>query len=252
MERLQKVIAQAGVASRRKAEEMILDGRVRVNGKVVRELGTKVGPKSEIEVDGVKIEQEEHVYYLLYKPSGYVSTVDDDKGRKVITDLVPPGARVFPVGRLDYNTTGLIILTNDGEFSNMMTHPKYKIQKRYVAKVKNIPSYLAIKQLESGVELDDGFKTGSAKVKMKSVDQKKNTAILEIVISEGHNRQIRRMVEAIGSEVIKLKREQFGFLTLDGLNTGDWRELSHKEISKLRELANPTVPPKSRGKKKKK
>lgn len=252
MERLQKIIAQAGIASRRKAEEMILDGRVRVNGKVVRELGTKVGPKTEVEVDGVKIEQEEHVYYLLYKPSGYVSTVEDDKGRKVITDLVPPGARVFPVGRLDYNTTGLIILTNDGEFSNMMTHPKYKIQKRYVAKIKNIPSFLAIKQLESGVELDDGFKTGSAKVKMKSVDQKKNTAILEIVISEGHNRQIRRMVEAIGSEVIKLKREQFGFLGLEGLNTGDWRELSHKEVSKLRELANPTIPPKQRGKKKKK
>jgi len=133
-----------------------------------------------------------------------------------------------------------------------MTHPKFKIPKRYVAKVKNIPSYIAIKQLESGVELDDGYKTGSAQVKMKTVDHKKNSAILEIVISEGHNRQIRRMLEAVGSEVIKLKREQFGFLTLDGLTTGEWRELSRKEVSKLRELANPTVPPVQRGKKKKK
>lgn len=133
-----------------------------------------------------------------------------------------------------------------------MTHPKFKIPKRYVAKVKNVPSYIAIKELESGVKLDDGFKTGGAKVRMKSVDHKKNTAIVELVISEGHNRQVRRMFEAVGSEVIKLKREQFGFLTLDGLTTGEWRELSRKEVSKLRELANPTVPLEKRGKKKKK
>ncbi|WP_410502773.1 pseudouridine synthase [Exiguobacterium acetylicum] len=252
MERLQKIIAQAGVASRRKAEELITEGRVKVNGKVITELGTKVGARAEVEVDGVKLEREEHVYYMLYKPTGVVSTVEDDKGRKTVVDLVPPGHRVFPVGRLDYNTSGLLLMTNDGEFSNLLLHPKYKVPKRYIVKIKGVPEYYHVKGLEKGVVLPDGFKTGKARVEMRDIDKKKNTAILEMVIYEGHNRQVRQMVETLGSEVLKLKREQFGFLTLAGLTSGEWRELSKKEVNQLRELADPAAPPTKRRKNTKK
>ncbi len=237
MERLQKVIAQAGIASRRKAEVLIVDGKVKVNGVVVTELGTKVSNSDRVEVEGVELVKEGYVYYLLYKPRGVISTVDDDKGRKTVMDLIPQvDERIFPVGRLDYDTSGIIILTNDGDFSYLMTHPKFGIKKKYVAKVKGIPQREALKKLERGIELEDG-KTAPAHVKMQTVDKKTNTAIIEITISEGKNRQVRRMFEAIDCPVQKLRRESFAILTTYGLNAGEARELTKHEVKQLRVLA---------------
>jgi 23S rRNA pseudouridine2605 synthase len=237
MERLQKVIAQAGFASRRKAEELIANGNVRVNGKVVTELGTKVMPSDRIEVNGIPVEKEEPVYFLFYKPTSVISSVSDDRGRRVVLDYFPEiEQRIFPIGRLDYDTTGLLLLTNDGEFSNMLTHPKFKVAKHYIAKTKGIPKREEIKQLERGVILEDG-KTAPAKVKFMTGDKKKNTALVEITIHEGRNRQVRRMFEAIGYPLLKLKREQFAFLTLKGLQPGEFRPLTPHEVKQLRQLA---------------
>lgn len=233
MERLQKVIAQAGVASRRKAETLITEGKVKVNGKVVTELGTKVSPKCSIEVNGVKIEKEQKVYYLLYKPRGVVSTVNDEKGRKSVSDFFTHiHERVYPIGRLDYDTSGLLLVTNDGEFANKLMHPKFKIEKTYVAKVQGIPRPDQLKVFEKGVELEDGI-TAPAKVKLLSFDKAKETAIVELTIHEGRNRQVRRMFDAISCPVIKLKREAYSFLTLQGLSTGEYRELNSKEVRQL-------------------
>jgi 23S rRNA pseudouridine2605 synthase len=237
MERLQKVIAHAGVASRRNAEQLIVEGKVRVNGKVVTELGTKVSESDKVEVNGLPLEREEPVYFLLYKPTGVISSVKDEKKRKVVTDLLPNiEQRIYPVGRLDYNTSGLLLLTNDGEFANNLMHPKYEIDKVYVAKVKGIPTSEALAKLRKGVTLEDG-KTAPAKVRMLSSDKRKNTAIVKLTIHEGKNQQVRRMFEAIGFPVQKLKREQYGFLNLRGLNPGDFRELSPHEVKQLRHLA---------------
>lgn len=237
MERLQKVIAQAGITSRRKAETLILEGKVKVNGKVVTELGVKVDPKKDkIEVNGIPLEREEPVYYLLYKPRGVISSVSDEKGRKTVTDFVETDYRIFPAGRLDYDTSGAIILTNDGEFAQLLTHPKHEIEKVYVAKVRGIPTGEKIKMLRKGVMLEDG-KTAPAKVKVLSVDRKKNVAIIRITIHEGRNRQVRRMFEAVGHEVVKLKRERIAFLDLKGMNPGDVRPLKPIEVKHLRELA---------------
>jgi 23S rRNA pseudouridine2605 synthase len=237
MERLQKVIAHAGIASRRKAEEMILEGRVKVNGSVIKELGRKVTSSDRIEVDGVQIEGEEPVYFLFYKPRGVISSVQDDKGRKVVTDFFETiKERIYPVGRLDYDTSGLLLLTNDGEFANLLMHPSNEIDKVYVAKTKGIPSREKLASLSRGIVLEDG-KTAPAKTKLLSVDKKKDSAIVEITIHEGRNRQVRRMFEAIGHPVLKLKREKYGFLTLNGLRTGEIRELTHHEVKQLRVLA---------------
>ncbi|CAM3438279.1 23S rRNA pseudouridine(2605) synthase RluB [Cytobacillus oceanisediminis] len=237
MERLQKVIAHAGFASRRKAEELMAEGRVKVNGKTVRELGVKVSPSDRIEVDGIPVEREEPVYFLLYKPRGVISAVSDDKGRKVVTDYFEGiKQRIYPVGRLDYDTSGLLVLTNDGEFANLLMHPSNEIEKVYVAKVKGIPSRESIKSLQRGIVLEDG-KTAPARTKLLSMDKKKQTAIIEISIHEGRNRQVRRMFEAIGHPVLKLKRERYGFLTLQGLSAGDARELTAHEVKQLRALA---------------
>jgi 23S rRNA pseudouridine2605 synthase len=236
MERLQKVIAQAGIASRRKSEELIKDGRVKVNGKVVTELGLKVTSSDKVEVNGIQIEKEEPVYFLLYKPRGVISSVNDEKGRKVVTDFFQHfKERIFPVGRLDYDTSGLLVLTNDGEFANLLMHPKNEIDKVYVAKVKGIPSKENLRKLEKGIRLEDG-KTAPARVKLLSADNKKQSAIVEITIHEGRNRQVRRMFEAIGHDVLKLKRERYGLLTLNGLKTGDARELTPHEVKQLRGL----------------
>lgn len=238
MERLQKIIAHAGVASRRKAEQLIVDGHVKVNGQVVKELGIKVSSSDRVEVDGVPLEREEPIYFLFYKPRGVISSVSDDKGRKVVTDFLPHiKQRVYPVGRLDYDTSGLLLLTNDGEFANLLMHPRNEIEKAYVAKVKGIPVREKIKSLEKGIVLEDG-KTAPANVKILSVDKKKQTAIMEIVIHEGRNRQVRRMLEAIGHPTLKLKRERYGFLTLQGLNVGDMRELTPHEVKQLHALAS--------------
>jgi len=236
MERLQKVIAQAGIASRRKSEELIKEGRVKVNGKVVTELGLKVSSSDRVEVNEIQIEKEEPVYFLLYKPRGVISSVNDEKGRKVVTDYFQHfKERIFPVGRLDYDTSGLLVLTNDGEFANLLMHPKSEIDKVYVAKVKGIPSKENLRKLEKGIRLEDG-KTAPARVKLLSADNKKQSAIVEITIHEGRNRQVRRMFEAIGHDVLKLKRERYAFLTLNGLKTGDARELTPHEVKQLRAL----------------
>ncbi|SIT66696.1 pseudouridine synthase [Edaphobacillus lindanitolerans] len=237
MERLQKVIAAAGVASRRKAEELIKDGKVTVNGETVTELGTKVGPSDAVEVEGIRIEREEKVYYLLYKPRGVLSAASDDKGRKTVTDLFPEvEERLYPVGRLDYDTTGVLLLTNDGDFAYLMTHPKFNIDKTYVARTKGIPTKEQLKQLERGILLEDG-KTAPARAKLLSMDKKTGRAIVSLTIHEGKNRQVKRMFEAIGCPVQKLKRESFGFLDLHGMNAGDRRELTAHEVKQLRVLA---------------
>ena len=238
MERLQKVIAYAGVASRRKAEQLIVEGKVKVNGEVVRELGTKVSNSDTIEVEGVKLEKEDKVYFLLYKPRGYISAVTDDKGRNTVVDIFKKKVheRIFPVGRLDYDTTGLLLLTNDGEFSNLMTHPKFKIDKTYIARVKGIPDKKGLMKLQNGIKLEDG-KTAPAKVMMTLSDPVANKAICEITIHEGRNRQVRRMFEAIGTPVVKLKRERFAFLDLGNLSPGEFRPLTKHEVKRLRVLA---------------
>ncbi|RST73707.1 rRNA pseudouridine synthase [Siminovitchia acidinfaciens] len=237
MERLQKVIAQAGVASRRKAEELITEGKVKVNGQVVTELGTKVSMTDKIEVEGIPLVEEEKKYFLFYKPRGVISAVKDDKNRKVVTDFFKHvSQRVYPVGRLDYDTTGLLLLSNDGEFTQLLTHPSHEINKTYVAKVKGVPLREALKKLERGIVLEDG-KTAPAKAKLQSADRSKNTAIVEITIHEGKNRQVRRMLEAIGHPVLKLKREKFAFLELRGLNAGEYRELTPHEVKRLKVLA---------------
>ncbi|WP_338470137.1 pseudouridine synthase [Niallia sp. XMNu-256] len=237
MERLQKVIAHAGVASRRKAEEMILEGKVKVNGKVVKELGVKVSNSDKVEVEGIPLEKEEPVYFLFYKPRGIISSVTDDKGRKTVTDYFPQiKQRIYPVGRLDYDTSGLILLTNDGEFSNLLMHPRNEIEKEYIAKIKGVPLREKIKMLEKGIQLEDG-KTAPARAKVISVDKKKGTAIVSLTIHEGKNRQVRRMFEAIGYPVMKLRRERYAFLTLQGLNAGESRELTAHEVKQLRFLA---------------
>ncbi|ELK22186.1 MULTISPECIES: 23S rRNA pseudouridine(2605) synthase RluB [Anoxybacillus] len=237
MERLQKVIAHAGIASRRKAEQLIVEGKVKVNGKVVTELGVKVSPQDRIEVDGIPLEREEPVYYLLYKPRGVICSVKDEKGRKVVTDFFKHvNKRIYPIGRLDYDTSGLLLLTNDGEFANLLMHPRYEIEKVYIAKVKGIPAREKVKRLEKGVALEDGV-TAPAKAKVLSIDKRKQTAIVELRIHEGRNRQVRRMFEAIGHPVLKLKRERYAFLDLKGMNPGDYRELSPHEVKQLRALA---------------
>ncbi|PLR76359.1 pseudouridine synthase [Bacillus sp. V3-13] len=237
MERLQKVIAHAGFASRRKAEELILEGKVKVNGKIVKELGVKVSPNDKVEVNGIPVEREEPVYFLFYKPRGVISSVSDDKNRKVITDYFSGiEQRIYPIGRLDYDTSGLLLLTNDGEFANLLMHPSNEIEKVYVAKTKGIPANEQLRSLERGIQLEDG-KTAPARVKLLSVDKRKNSAIIEIAIHEGRNRQVRRMFEAIGHPVMKLKRERYGFLTLQGLKAGEIRELTAHEVKQLRVLA---------------
>ncbi|WP_456278472.1 pseudouridine synthase [Bacillus sp. AK128] len=234
MERLQKVIAQAGVASRRKAEELIQEGRVTVNGKVMKELGTKVSSNDKVEVDGIPLEREQPVYFLLYKPTGVISSVSDDKGRKVVTDFFPLlKERIYPIGRLDYDTSGVLLLTNDGDFANTLMHPKHEVDKVYIAKVKGVPTREQLRLLATGVKLEDGI-TAPARTKMISSDKKKNTSIIQIIIHEGRNRQVRRMFEAIGCPVMKLKREQYGFITLHGLTPGESRELSPHEVKQLR------------------
>ena len=230
-------MAHAGVASRRKCEAFIKEGRVKVNGEIVRELGFKVGANDKIEVDGIPIYKEEPVYFMFYKPKGVLSSASDDKGRTVVTDYFKDvEQRVYPVGRLDYDTTGLLLLTNDGEFSNLMTHPKHHVEKKYIAKVKGVPTPRQMRQLERGIVLD-GKKTSNAIAQILSVDTDKGTGIVSLTIHEGWNHQVKRMFEAVELPVMKLKREEFGFLTLENLRPGDYRELRSFEVQKLRKLA---------------
>ncbi|WP_305082617.1 pseudouridine synthase [Oceanobacillus alkalisoli] len=234
LERLQKVIAQSGLTSRRKAEQLIVDGKVKVNNQVVTELGTKVSPQDEIEVEGVPIEKEAHVYYMLYKPRGIISSVKDDKGRKTVLDFFPEvEERIYPVGRLDYDSSGLILLTNDGDFANALMHPSYGLEKVYVAKLKGIPSKQELAKLIKGVTAERDL-LKAVRYNILSADRKKDTMILELTLVEGKNRHVRRMMEALGYPVQKLKREKYGFLTLEGLVPGETRALTPKEVKQLK------------------
>ncbi|MFI5358442.1 MAG: pseudouridine synthase [Halanaerobiales bacterium] len=233
MERLQKVMAHAGIASRRKAEQLILEGRVKVNGETVRELGRKVSPEDFIEVDGKPIREEKKVYILLNKPVGYISTVDDPRGRRTVLDLVADvKERVYPVGRLDYDTSGLLILTNDGELTYKLTHPSFEVKKTYLVEVEGKPGK-ELARLEKGVMLSDGMTAPAAVAEVKTG---KNSTSFLLTIHEGRNRQVRRMCEAIGYPVKSLKRIKFAFLELGDLPEGRYRYLTEKEIKMLQSL----------------
>lgn len=237
LERLQKVIAQAGIASRRDAEELIKAGRVTVNGKVVTELGTKVEPKRDrIAVDNKLIKAEKYLYILLNKPKGVITALEDPQGRKTVADLVDKiPERIYPVGRLDYNTEGLLIMTNDGDLTNTLTHPSSEIPKTYLAKVQGYPPEEKLDKLRVGIKLEDGM-TAPAKINIIAIDQEKELTTLEIVIHEGKNREIRRMCEAIGYPVKNLKRIKIAFLTLEGLRRGQYRQLLPSEVEELKGL----------------
>lgn len=236
MERLQKVIANLGYTSRRNAEELIKDGKVKVNGVIVTELGTKVRTSDLIEVENTILDNNKNFeYYLLYKPREVISSVKDEVGRKTVVDLVSSSERIYPVGRLDYDTTGLILLTNDGVLTNKLTHPSNKIDKTYVAKVEGLASGYAIKKLRDGVIID-GKKTARAKVKLKSYDKKNNKSLVELTIHEGRNHQVKKMFENVGYQVLKLKREKYANLDLKGLKPGEYRKLSNKEVAILYSL----------------
>lgn len=234
--RLQKYMALSGVASRRKSEEIIQEGRVKVNKVVVTELGTIVDPSKDIiTVDDKNIRLESNkVYIMLNKPVGYVSSLKDEKGRKVVTDLIEDvKERIYPVGRLDADTTGLLILTNDGDLAYKLTHPSNKVDKKYIAIVEGVPNKKELESLRNGVFID-GNKTHPASVKVaKRFDM---DSILEIIIHEGRNRQVKKMCEAVGHPVKKLKRVSIGEIELGGVEIGNWRYLNDEEIKYLMSL----------------
>ena len=236
MERLKKVIANLGYCSRRKAEELISTGKVSVNGKIVTELGTKVKTSDTIEVDGNILDNNKNYeYYILNKPRGVITTTHDEHDRKTVVDLIDTNTRIYPVGRLDYDTTGLLLLTNDGVLANKLMHPSSKIDKTYIAKIEGMISPISIKKLRSGVVIDS-YKTRPARVKVKSVNKKTNKSIVEITISEGKNHQVKKMFEAVGHHVEKLKREKYAIFDIRDLKVGDYRKLTFKEVSILYSL----------------
>lgn len=234
-ERLQKFLANSGIDSRRKCEQYIEDGRVKVNGKIVTELGIKIDPeKDTIMFDNKEVRIDNHkIYILLNKPIGYVTTMKEQFGRDKVTDLVKLRERLVPVGRLDMYTSGAIILTNDGDFIYKVTHPKNEITKTYTVTLKGQVKEEEIEKLRSGIELDDGFVTSPAKVKKIMEDKENNKTRLEIVIHEGKNREVRRMCEAIDKKVLALHRSKIGKIDLKGLTIGKWRYLKKEEIEML-------------------
>ena len=233
-ERLQKYLANNGIAARRKCEEYILSGRVKVNGQVVTKLGIKINSEKDIiEFDGKKVEKvEKHVYILLNKPIGYVTTVKDQFDRPTVLDLVKIKEKILPVGRLDMYTSGALILTNDGEFINKITHPKNEVEKTYTATVKGIIKQEDVQKLENGVEIED-YISGKAKVKILKTDEEKNFSRVQITIHEGKNREVRKMCEAIGKKVLALHRRKIANLDVKNLKIGQWRYLTDSEVSNL-------------------
>lgn len=234
MERLQKYLSECGVASRRKSEELILQGKVKVNGKVVKELGVKVSDNDDIEVNGIFVKREEKEYYILNKPEKTICSVSDDKGRLTVVDLIDTREKIFPVGRLDYDTTGLLLLTNDGTITNKLTHPSGNIEKTYYVKADGIVNIDDIRKLEKGIMLD-GVLTKRARAKLKKIDKKNRKSYVEITITEGRNHQVKNMFAAINHKVLKLKRIRYAFFDLEELNLslGESRKLTIKEVKKL-------------------
>lgn len=236
MERLQKVIASSGYTSRRKAEELITQGKVYVNGKQVKELGTKVNYEDVITIDGNVINKEiQKEYYLLNKPRNYICSLSDEKKRKTVVSLIETSTRIYPVGRLDYDTTGLLILTNDGELANILMHPSNNVEKVYIAKIEGILTVEEIKRLSEGIIIDK-VKCKPKRVKVRKKDLEKNTEIVEVSIVEGRNHIVKRIFNEMGHEVIKLKREKYAFLDVKDLASGEYRTLSLKEVKKLYNL----------------
>ncbi len=236
MERLQKVIAESGITSRRKAEELILAGKVRVNGAIVNELGTKVSGQDIIEVDGAIIERDvAKKYYLLNKPRGVISSVSDDKKRPTVVDYIDTDVRIYPVGRLDYDTTGLIILTNDGELANLLTHPTNQVPKTYIAKIEGFLNKDEIDRLRSGVRID-GRKVLVDHFKIRDKNLEKKTSLVEVTIFEGRNHIVKKLFESLGHPVKRLSRIKIAFLEIGKLKSGEYRELTIKEVKKLYSL----------------
>ncbi len=240
-ERLQKYMARCGVASRRKCEEIILEGKVKVNDKIVTELGVKINYEiDKVFYNGKIITPEENkVYIMLNKPEGYITSVKDEKGRKTILDIVKVNERIYPIGRLDYDSSGLILLTNDGDIYNKIIHPRVEVQKRYIALCKGIFSNEEIKRFENGVDIG-GYITADAKLKVIDKEKDKRTnefnSLVEIIIHEGKNRQIRKMCSALGHEVISLKRVAIGDIKLGYLKRGEWRNLTKEELNYINSL----------------
>ncbi len=234
MERLQKVIAASGLTSRRKAEDLILAGKVSVNGKVIKELGTKVSYDDTIVVDGKTLEIEDKKVYLLNKPRGVICSVSDEVGRKTVVELIDTDKRIYPVGRLDYDTTGLLLLTNDGTLANILMHPRHHVEKTYVAKLNKFLEPADLMKLKKGV-LVDGVLCKPTRVNVKKYDKEKDYSIVEVTLVEGRNHIVKKLFLNLGYLVDKLSRIQYGFLTLEHLKSGEYRELSLKEIKKLYE-----------------
>ena len=232
--RLQKYLANCGIASRRKAEELITSGKISVNGEVIAELGTKINPsKDKVVYNGKEVKvEEEHVYILLNKPIGYVTTAKDQFGRDSVMDLVKVKERVVPVGRLDMYTSGALILTNDGDFVYQVTHPKHEIEKTYTVTIKGIVTDKEVERLRKGIRIDD-YITKEAKVKILKTDEEKSQSRLEITIHEGKNRQVRKMCEAIGHKVLALHRSKIAGIGVKDLSLGKWRYLSKEEVNKI-------------------
>lgn len=236
MERLQKVIANSGYTSRRNAEKLIIEGRVKVNGTLTKELGTKVSNADIISIDDTPINKEEKkVYYLLNKPREVICSSKDEKGRKTVVDLINAPVRIYPVGRLDYDTTGLLILTNDGDLANYLMHPKNCVKKTYLAKIEGMLTKDDIIKLKKGIVIDDRrVDTSNFKVKSKNIE--KNTSMVEITITEGRNHIVRNIFASLHHDVIKLTRTNYAFLNVSDLKSGEFRELSIKEVKKLYSL----------------
>ncbi|MEP6920199.1 MAG: pseudouridine synthase [bacterium] len=253
-QRLQKLIAAAGIASRRHAEELIASGEVTLNGQVVTEQGTKADPaKDHIKVRGKLINpllaKRENVYVLLNKPKGYLSSVSDPDRRPMVTELLPQSlGRIYPVGRLDFNTEGLLLLTNDGDFTNFITSARNRVEKVYEVKVKGLPPEPALERIRRGVVLDDGTRTAPAKITRTA--ETKTNAWFEVILHQGKNQQIRRMFDLIGYSVVKLRRARIGFLQDESLRTGEWRRLTPYEVRRLSKAETPRKTVKQEGAKK--
>lgn len=236
MERLQKIIAKAGLCSRRKAEELIVNGEVKVNGIVVTELGTTVGIKDRVYVYGKEIQSESKVYYVLNKLRNTISANSDDRGRKTVLDLLKDiDKRVFPVGRLDYDTTGVLLLTNDGDLANKLLHPSSKIDKKYIATLEGNFDLKNKSILENGVDIE-GKMTNPCKLEIKKHNSEKNKTVVIITINEGMNRQVKKMFEAVGHKVLKLHRDTFAGISSKGLYEGQYRKLTFEEVQNLKSI----------------